>query len=508
MLGRSWLIFRRSGLQGLKTSYGILLRGEGPPRMTDAGTLDRKHYSEWVKRYDTLTDGHRAAMRRRIASMSSPPLISVLMPAYDTDATWLREAIESVRRQIYPHWELCIADDASPTEAARDVMREYAARDPRIKVVPAAERAHRGRLEHARSSWPAGAWVALMDHDDLLPARLVLARRRRDRPVSRGATDLLGRGQDRHAEGMRCAPYFKRDWNIDLFLVTEHVLVIWAPIGTGLWSRGGRLSGSASRARRTTTSSCAAWSASPMTQSASHLHGCSITGGCIAGSTAQPREAEAVAQQARRASAATSTSDARGVTGDGRATPECAGMVRVRYGLPEPPPLSQLIIPTRERRPAGAPVHREHSSQDRPTRATRSCWSTTASDDPAALAYFRQLDEQARHSSDPGRSALQLSRRINNAAVELAEGELVGLINNDIEVISPRLARRDGEPLRSQPGVGAVGARLLVPNRHLQHGGVILGIGGVAGHCAQAGSRRATGGYCSRAALIQKVSAV
>jgi GT2 family glycosyltransferase len=95
---------------------------------------------------------------------------------------------------------------------------------------------------------------------------------------------------------------------------------------------------------------------------------------------------------------------------------------------------------------------------------------------------------------------------LNNAAVELAQGELVALVNNDIEVISPDWLS-EMVSLALQPGVGAVGARLWFPNRTLQHAGVILGVGGVAAH-SHRGMPAGREGYAGRAALIQTFSAV
>ncbi|RYE70827.1 MAG: glycosyltransferase, partial [Oxalobacteraceae bacterium] len=95
---------------------------------------------------------------------------------------------------------------------------------------------------------------------------------------------------------------------------------------------------------------------------------------------------------------------------------------------------------------------------------------------------------------------------LNNAAVLRAKGEYVGLINNDIEVITPEWLS-DMVAIASQPGVGAVGARLWYSDYTLQHGGVILGIGGVAGH-AHKKLPKERRGYFERAALMQSFSAV
>ena len=96
--------------------------------------------------------------------------------------------------------------------------------------------------------------------------------------------------------------------------------------------------------------------------------------------------------------------------------------------------------------------------------------------------------------------------KLNNLAVAAARGDVVGLINNDIEVITPNWLS-EMVSIACQPGVGAVGARLWYPDRTLQHGGVVLGIGGVAGH-AHKRLPNDRGGYFERAALIQSFSVV
>jgi len=65
-----------------------------------------REYGEWVRRYDTLTDRDRAEIKRHIERLPYRPLISLIMPTYNTPKRWLRQGIESVRKQLYPNWEL------------------------------------------------------------------------------------------------------------------------------------------------------------------------------------------------------------------------------------------------------------------------------------------------------------------------------------------------------------------------------------------------------------------
>jgi GT2 family glycosyltransferase len=180
------------------------------------------------------------------------------------------------------------------------------------------------------------------------------------------------------------------------------------------------------------------------------------------------------------------------------------GMYRVHYQLPSEPPLVSLIIPTRN---AHELVRQCIESIQRLTTypAYEIILVDNGSDEPQALAYFEHLGRQ------PGITVLRDDgpfnySALNNRAVRQARGQVVGLINNDIEVISPDWLE-EMVALALQPSVGAVGARLWFPDDRLQHGGVILGIGGIANHAHKFLSK-GEHGYFGRAVLIQEFSAV
>lgn len=146
----------------------------------------------------------------------SSPLISILLPTFNTDPVWLREAVDSVLMQVYPHWELCIADDASTDGRVRETLSSYAVNEPRIKLCFRSTNGHISEASNSALEMATGDWVALMDHDDILPpnaleevAKLIL-----DSPDSR----LIYSDEDKiDQNGKRFDPYFKSDWNRDLF---------------------------------------------------------------------------------------------------------------------------------------------------------------------------------------------------------------------------------------------------------------------------------------------------
>jgi GT2 family glycosyltransferase len=179
-------------------------------------------------------------------------------------------------------------------------------------------------------------------------------------------------------------------------------------------------------------------------------------------------------------------------------------MYRARYSIPKNPPLVSLIIPTRN----GLELIKQ---------CIDSIFAKTTyknyeiiivdnnSDDPETLEYFASLSSHHQVRVLRDESPFNFSA-LNNTAVQQARGEYVGLINNDIEVISPEwLDEMIG--LAMQSGVGAVGASLWYPNDTLQHGGVIIGLGGVANH-AHKNLPRNRAGYFGRAQMIQTFSAV
>ena len=155
-------------------------------------------------------------------SLDAPPLVSVLMPVFDPPEDALRKAIESVRAQAYANWELCLADDASSAPHVATVLHEYAALDPRIRVV---RRAHNGGISEASNSaleLARGTLVALLDHDDLLrPHSLLLS----VLPfLEDSRVGFVYSDADRvDVDGRRISHYFKPDWSPTLLLCQNYL---------------------------------------------------------------------------------------------------------------------------------------------------------------------------------------------------------------------------------------------------------------------------------------------
>ena len=181
-----------------------------------------------------------------------------------------------------------------------------------------------------------------------------------------------------------------------------------------------------------------------------------------------------------------------------------AGLLRVQFTLPAPPPRLSIVIPTRNglallRRCVDSIVQR----------STWPHWNLlivdNGSDDPACLRWLQQVQADPRIRVQRDERAFNFAA-LNNAAVAAVDGDFVALVNNDIEVISPDWMQTMVS-LASQPGVGAVGARLWYGDDTLQHAGVVLGVGGGAGHVLKH-LRRGDGGPRRRALHLQRYTAV
>ena len=177
---------------------------------------ERSNYQKWIRAVDTLDDAKRGKIRREIEKFERRPLISVVMPVYDVGEKWLRLCVESVRGQLYENWELCVADDCSPSPHVRRVLEEYAALDPRIKITFRRENGHISAASNSALELATGEFAALLDHDDELAAHALFhvvreINRFPDTAMIYSDEDLIDE------KGRRYSPKFKPDWSRDLF---------------------------------------------------------------------------------------------------------------------------------------------------------------------------------------------------------------------------------------------------------------------------------------------------
>ncbi len=177
---------------------------------------ERSAYQEWVRRYGTVTHEGRAQMLSGIESFPEKPLISVVVPVHNVEEKLLRKCLDSVTHQVYPHWELCIADDASTKPHIRPVLESYAAADGRVKIVFRERNGHISAASNSALELATGEFTVLLDHDDELSedALFWVVQEVNDHPD----TMMIYSDEDLIDEsGLRSGPKFKPDFSRDLF---------------------------------------------------------------------------------------------------------------------------------------------------------------------------------------------------------------------------------------------------------------------------------------------------
>jgi hypothetical protein len=177
-----------------------------------------------------------ADLNAAMARFERRPLVSIIMPVFNPNLSWLIKAVESVQRQIYPDWELCIADDASQSDEVKQYLTALAAADARVKVVFRPQNGHISAASNSAIELSSGQWLALMDNDDVLSAQALfwVVKAINDHPQAK----MIYSDEDKITEkGKRYAPYFKCDWNMDLFYghnMFSHLGVYEAELVKGL----------------------------------------------------------------------------------------------------------------------------------------------------------------------------------------------------------------------------------------------------------------------------------
>jgi GT2 family glycosyltransferase len=457
---------------------------------------DGTDYARWIKLYDTLSGGDRGAIKAHIERLSYQPLISIIMAAREMQEPLLRDTIDAVRAQLYSHWQLCIADDGSCGPASVALMHEMTATEPRIKWIrnetDDASTAHNSALALA-----TGEFVALLNQGDRLAEQALyeIVAELNTHPDA----DLIYSDEDRiDADGTRHAPHFMTDWNRELFLAANEVPHLCV-VRKALVDKIGGYRRGYSAAQDYDLILRVADASEPRTirhipAVLCHRH--------AASSAISDTQIQAYLRATRSAKADYFLR--RGEAAKPVENPFCPKWDWIRRPVPAPAPLVSLIVPTRNRHDLLGPCLEGLLNE------TNYCPLEIIiidheSDEPETIAL---LD---RWRGDPRARIMRYEgpfnySDMNNKAVAVARGEFVGLVNNDISVIhADWLAEMVS--LAVLPGSGAVGAKLLYPDETVQHGGVVLGILGVANHAHYKAQRHALG-YFGKLVLASDISAV
>jgi glycosyltransferase involved in cell wall biosynthesis len=456
-------------------------------------------YEKWCEQHETMSDGDLAAVQEHIAAFRKRPLFSIVMPVYDTQEDLLAKAIKSVVDQLYPHWELCIADDASTQPGVRAVLERFSAADSRIKVSYRTTNGHICEATNTALGLATGEYVALFDHDDVL-ARTALYEVATEIDAHPDAQFIYSDEDKVDTEDRRFDPYFKPDWNPDLNSGQNYTSHLSVYRGDLIRSLGGFRKGfEGSQDWDLFLRAIERIPASAIR----HIPKLLYHWRAVPGSTAlQPAEKAYPAEAARNALAEHFKRRGEEV----ELVPVPGDHWRIKYPVPSPAPFVSLIIPTRN----ALVLVRQ---------AVQSILDVTEypnfeivivdneSDDPETIAYIGGFANGANPHVRviPYHAPFNYSA-INNLAVRESRAQVVGLLNSDVEAIDKGwLTEMVSQACR--PGIGAVGAMLYYPTNTVQHAGVILGLGGVAGHPYKE-FPRGDQGQKNRLRLVQNYSAV
>lgn len=431
-----------------------------------------------------------------VGALAHRPLISIVVPVYNVDPKWLHAAVDSVRNQFYPNWQLCMADDASTSASTRQSLDEIEALgDQRIIIRRLEANVGIAGASNAALELASGDYVGLLDHDDELTRDALLEMVRH---IVDGEPDLLYSDEDKLDEdGRHIDPHFKPDFSPD-YLLSNNYVCHFSVLRRELVERIGGFRNGFDGAQDFDL----ILRASEVAETIVHVpqvlyHWRRVPGSTSVTSAAKPESSIA----GRRALMDAMQRRGIAATIEPGPYPNTFRVHRQIIGNP----LVSIIIPFRDK-PAllMACVDSILERTDYPHYEIIGI--DNGSVDPQVKAAREALQKRDSRVRFLDYDAPFNYSAINNHAAAEAKGEHLLMLNNDTEVIAPEWLRAMLEHSQ-RPEVGVVGAQLLYPDRSLQHAGVIIGLGGVAGHSHL---MLPTGhpGYFSRPRLIQNLSAV
>ena len=453
-------------------------------------------YPNWLARNEVLDI---EAMTQEIATFHYQPKISIAMPVYNVEEKWLRLCIDSILNQVYTNWELCMADDASTDPNVKKILTEYQQLDERIRVVFREQNGHISEATNSALAIATGEFVALLDNDDELAinAFYEVVKVLNENPE----LDLIYSDEDKiDMDGNRSDPAFKPDWSPDLLLGTNYISHLGVYRRSILEEIGGFRKGYEGsqdydlvlRFTEKTTK-----------ERITHIPKVLYYWRMLPTSTAVDQGSKGYAFEA----GLRAVQDAlvrRGI--NGHATHGAAnGLYDIYYDI-ESEKLVSIIIPTKN---GYKDVQRCVSSIIEKTtyQNYEIIMADNGSTDPKMHELYAEFEQQL-----PGRFFVESIdipfnfSTINNRAAKKAHGEYLLFLNNDTEVITENWLTLMVS-FAQQERIGCVGAKLLYPNNTVQHAGVILGLGGVAGH-GHYGYPHGDLGYFGRLAINVNYSAV
>ena len=423
----------------------------------------RSAYHEWMRKAEPGEELELQRIHSASLSFVRKPVMSVILELSCPPDKDLRQTIGSVLSQTYPHWELCVTGDASILSRVDGWVAECLAGDSRVKIAYGDSAPDISGPSRRAMAMASGDFLLFLEQGERLSEQALyhFARQVNESPRA----SILYCDEDRiSGEGVRLDPVFKPDWNPDLFLSKNYIGNAFAVRRKLAEEAGGFREGYESCRIYDLLLRCLS-GLSP----GQIIHIPRILYHCRFRDESEESD-NAISAGIRSLEDSLRNRGCRGVTVEAGPKP---GIFRVKYPLPEPPALVSLVIPTRDRldliKNCVESIIEKTSYKDYEILVI-----DNQSREKKTLKWFKKIEEE-----NSSVRIIKYDRQFNfssmcNLGVEKARGSIIGLVNNDIEVVNSGWL---GEMVSqvSRPEIGAVGAKLYYPNGTLQHVGVITG---------------------------------
>ena len=472
-------------------------------------------YGEWYEAHK-ITPEQAQRQREDAARWKERPLFSICVPLYRTPEAFLRRLIASVQAQTYDNWELCLADGSEGEETER-LVESCRAEDKRIYYHHLTENLGIAENTNAAFSLAKGEWIGLLDHDDILapdalyevlaaagegPARASLVKDYGSNPwMKLKKAQVVYTDEDKvdEEEKEHCQPHFKPDYNEDLLRSNNYITHFFAVKREIVEKAGGFSKDYEGAQDYDFIFRCTA-----RAESVAHVPRVLYHWRISRASTADNPISKEYAFEAGK-KAIEAHLERLGETGTVSRRADF-GFYRVRYPVQGSPRVS-ILIPNKDQ------VEILKTCLASIARSAYSNYEIIIiennSTEPDTFAFYEELKRESgngqrvriiTYEGDFNYSA------INNFGAAQAEGEYLVLLNNDVELLTEDwLEEMLGNCQR--PEVGIVGARLQYPDKTIQHAGIVVGMGGIAGNLF-VGMKAERSGYLHKASIQLDYSAV
>lgn len=447
-------------LYGLKTTASKIVNV-----LVNGGTT--RDYAKW---YEQQQPSKQKLQEQRDTQFGYTPKISIVVPTYRTPETYLREMIECVIEQTYANWELCIADGSNDDGEVLQIINEYAQKDSRIKYVVLSENLGISGNTNACLEIATGEFVALFDHDDLLPPHSLfeIVNVLQDQTV-----DVVYTDEDKVDETSKIhsGPHFKPKFSLELLRSLNYITHFFVVKRIIVDQVGGFRSEFDGAQDFDFILRCC-----EVAQNIQHIGQILYHWRIHSNSTAGNPESKLYAYTAG-ARAIQSHLDRVGIKG----SVETLGFTGYQTSLePVGNPLVSILIPNKDNIDILDNCLQSIFKQDAYTHYEIIVIENNSTQEET-FAYYETLKEQYANVQVVIWDGIFNYSAINNFGATFAKGDYLLLLNNDTEMLS-ETALKDMLGVAVQDGVGAVGAKLLYPDRTIQHAGVVLGIDNVPTH--------------------------